>query len=709
MRKGKILKIACYMILPILIGIIIIATFYTSVNDSTYYNEEKYFESESFVSLYMNRLSNIGWKLIYKNPEYKKIEDGNSYIYYSSSGEFNYDTPQMYFLVIYKNKALTNVELTSEISTIDSIKSYLSDIPGNKRFDIINGKVNCESEILKKRAEQYQEAFTYRYFTRNNTLLASEDILDISEYGLENNEYISENSTERSRVEYITAHIEDFQIYTSYTAKFAENSNQLLSKKFLEIFEPYENLIYILIPICMILVILVVVYLIISVGHRKNENEIFVSDFDKIPLEILIGIAIAICLFVWILAVNKNSMELEQEISLIFTAYFTTYVVLAIMFDTCVKRIKSKTFWKTTIIGKIGKLVLKPFIKMMDFIVEIRGTSKFFKNTEKKFIAYSLITLIMGIIISIVFVQSVNVTLAITLDLIIITIFILKITKAVADYDKIENKLKEMYDGNNKELLNKQEFLPEFYQSVDYLNDISNGFENAIQDRMKSERLKTELITNVSHDIKTPLTSIINYVDLLKKEDIENEKANEYIGILDNKSQRLKKLIEDLVEASKISTGNVKLNLEKINIIELINQAIGEFEDKFNSRNLDVIFDSEETAIYINADSRYMYRIIENLFSNISKYALESSRVYIDILKIEDKVYIEIKNISKDKLNISAEELMQRFVRGDKSRNTEGSGLGLSIAQNLTEVQKGKFNLMLDGDLFKVELIFNII
>ena len=288
-------------------------------------------------------------------------------------------------------------------------------------------------------------------------------------------------------------------------------------------------------------------------------------------------------------------------------------------------------------------------------------------------------------------------------------IFIFRLLKAIADYDKIEEKLKEMYEGNNNDALERKEFLPEFYQSVDYINDISNGFERAIQDRIKSERLKTELITNVSHDIKTPLTSIINYVDLLKKEDIRNEKANEYIEILDTKSQRLKKLIEDLVEASKVSTGNVKLNLEKINIVELLNQAIGEFEDKFESKKLEVILESKENEIYILADSRYMYRIVENLFSNISKYALENSRVYIDIIKKSNEVYIEMKNISKEKLNISAEELMQRFVRGDKSRTTEGSGLGISIAQNLTEIQKGVFNLKLDGDLFRVELIFNIL
>ena len=261
-----------------------------------------------------------------------------------------------------------------------------------------------------------------------------------------------------------------------------------------------------------------------------------------------------------------------------------------------------------------------------------------------------------------------------------------------------------MYEGNNNDTLERKEFLPEFYQSVDYINDISNGFERAIQDRIKSERLKTELITNVSHDIKTPLTSIINYVDLIR-----NEKANEYIEILDSKSQRLKKLIEDLVEASKVSTGNVKLQIEKINIVELLNQAIGEFEDKFEAKKLEILLEAKESEIYILADSRYMYRIVENLFSNISKYALENSRVYIDIIKKSNEVYIEMKNISKEKLNISAEELMQRFVRGDKSRTTEGSGLGISIAQNLTEIQKGVFNLKLDGDLFRVELIFNIL
>ena len=235
-----------------------------------------------------------------------------------------------------------------------------------------------------------------------------------------------------------------------------------------------------------------------------------------------------------------------------------------------------------------------------------------------------------------------------------------------------------------------------------YINDIAGGFSNAIEEGLRSERLKTELITNVSHDIKTPLTSIINYVDLLKKEEIQDEKVKEYITILDKKSQRLKKLTEDLVEASKVSSGNVKLQLEEIKLKELINQSIGEFRDRFEEKNLQIETNMPEEEVKIEADNRYLYRVIENLFSNVTKYALENSRVYIDMKKEKGKIEISIKNISKEKLNISSEELMQRFVRGDKSRTTEGSGLGISIAQNLTELQNGKFNLKLDGDLFKV-------
>ena len=225
-------------------------------------------------------------------------------------------------------------------------------------------------------------------------------------------------------------------------------------------------------------------------------------------------------------------------------------------------------------------------------------------------------------------------------------------------------------------------------------------FISSTYEDLKNERQKTELITNVSHDIKTPLTSIINYVDLLKQDGIDSEKSKEYLSILDNKSQRLKKLTEDLVEASKASSGNVRLKIEKINVKELIKQSLGEFEDKFNDKKLIIEENYPSKTVYINADNRYIYRVIENLFGNIAKYALDSTRVYIDVSCENKKLSISIKNISKDKL-------IQRFVRGDKSRTTGGSGLGLSISQSLTELQKGVFKIKIDGDLFKVNLSFD--
>ena len=706
MRNSKILKIICYITLPILIGIIILSTFYIVLKDATYYSTEEYFNSEDFLGSYMSKLSTATNRLIYRNPYYNSIKDGDTIICYTENGEFDYKKTNMYFLILYKNKAFTNVELTSEVSTVETIKNYISNLEGNQNFNIVNGKIETNSEILAKRAEQYLNLFIFSYYTINDStyMTSDENIYIQPENAVDTYSY-----EDNPNINYYTTNIEDFIIYTSYNENFMDASKQMLVCKSIEMLRPYENSFYILMPICTALTVLILLYLIVSIGHKKGTKGIATSDFDKIPLEIIgfIGICIIGLVFI-LLAQEVDTTEFELIISLLFTVYFTIFIVGIIIFDTIIKRIKSRTFWKTTLVGKIVIILLKPIHKFEKFMEEVRGTSKYFSNAITKFIVFVCIEVFLAFIVFILF-NSSDPFIFLLLEFILVAFFIQRMVKAIVNYDKIEKKLKEMYEGDNQTQLDKNQFLPVFNQSITYLNDISNGLENAIQDRMKSERLKTELITNVSHDIKTPLTSIINYVDLIKQENIQNEKVKEYIEILDNKSQRLKKLIEDLVEASKVSTGNVKLNLEKINIVELINQAVGEFEDKFESKGLDIVINSNENEIFIFADSRYMYRIIDNLFSNISKYALQNSRVYIDIQKIEDKVYIKMKNISKDKLNIPAEELMQRFVRGDKSRTTEGSGLGISIAQNLTEIQNGKFNLIIDGDLFKTELEFNTI
>ena len=242
----------------------------------------------------------------------------------------------------------------------------------------------------------------------------------------------------------------------------------------------------------------------------------------------------------------------------------------------------------------------------------------------------------------------------------------------------------------------------DFKEFAESLNNINDGLQEAINEKMKSEHFKTELITNVSHDIKTPLTSIINYVDLIKKEEIENEKLCEYIDVLDRQSARLKKLVEDLVEASKASSGNLTVNLAPCNITVLLNQALGEFSEKLEKANLVPILKTDDDGIAVLADGRHLWRVFDNLLSNVCKYGLEGTRVYIDVKTEKNGVLVTFRNISKYQLNVSSEELLERFVRGDKSRHTEGHGLGLSIAKSLMEIQGGSLDISVDGDLFKV-------
>lgn len=249
-----------------------------------------------------------------------------------------------------------------------------------------------------------------------------------------------------------------------------------------------------------------------------------------------------------------------------------------------------------------------------------------------------------------------------------------------------------------------------FSNLAENINNIGEGLDKAIYNQLKSERLKSELITNVSHDLKTPLTSIINYIELIKKEeDIKPEYIKDYVNVLDSKSKRLKILIEDLFEASKASSGNLELNMEKIDITQLLRQAIGEMEEKLSKANLDLKLRVPEEKTYIMADGKKLYRVLENLLSNISKYSLKNTRVYIDIIEENDKVRLTMKNISSYELNFDPEEIMERFKRADESRNTEGSGLGLAIARDLVNAQGGRFEIDIDGDLFKSVVEFNLI
>ena len=692
MKNTKFLKALSYVVLSISIVMLILSVMCIGIRNSDYLNEEKYFKSEKFAYNYLMTLQDSADRLIHNNSLYDSVKDADMNIYYldMQNSYSNYATiKDMNFLIIYKNKAITNIRK----NTINQIKEYInsSQDSNTKKVDILDGSIQTDSDSISQYGDKYLGNFLITYYTTDT--IRTDTKLDDGRY-----------------IEYISAEAKDFEIYSSYTEELNLSTERQMATSFLNMVAPINNNVYVFLPISALITLLLIIYLTSAIGYDGNEDStININTFDRIPIEIIAFCAMLIgCMPFILLEFAENDYNAINSIAI--TAYFVIYICTVITMTTVIKRIKAKQLLKTSITGKVLVWCLQICKKIVKKMNEIWNTITYSPNTTAKVIITTGLTVLGWLVIIAI---SGNRPMFPIIMIGLIGFVLYKIIKIFKDYLQIEKKLKDVYEGNTQSELDEKSVENVFKNSVIYLNDISNGFENAVQDRMKSERMKAELITNVSHDIKTPLTSIINYVDLLKQENIQDEKAREYIEILENKSQRLKRLTEDLVEASKVSTGNISLNLEKINIVELIKQATGEFEDKFKKRGLEPIINSDQNEINIMADSKYMYRIIENLYSNISKYALENSRVYVDIKMSKTEpvpnVQIEIKNISKDKLNISADELMQRFVRGDKSRTTEGSGLGISIAQNLTELQNGKFELKLDGDLFKVELTFNII
>jgi len=441
-----------------------------------------------------------------------------------------------------------------------------------------------------------------------------------------------------------------------------------------------------LVIISLILFLISIIYLVFTAG--MNNKLIFV---DKIYSELTLGLFIISSIIgiqiLFSFLIPLYFYENRGSISYTFAVIFSAVILAAFVaffiavFLTIIRHIKRKTLFKQSLIGKL----IRKLYRWCDKIYSMGSPA----------IKIIIAVVGFGLLTMIPFVGIVTVPLAVYLTYRQINRFMQ--IKSGVDIIKSGIYTRPIVMQGNSELA----------MLASNINEIASGLGEEVERRLKSERLKTELIVNVSHDIKTPLTSIITYVDLLQKEGIDNEIIQGYTDILANKSNRLKMLIDDLFEASKAASGNVNVNFEKVDVLSLINQGLGEMNDKVKASSLEFIMNFPETRLLALADGRLLWRVLENLLSNTLKYSLEHSRVYIDAHQDGDKIYVEVKNISAHQLNIPADEITERFKRGDLSRSSEGSGLGLDIAKSLMLCQKGNLDIKIDGDLFKVTISVN--
>ena len=466
----------------------------------------------------------------------------------------------------------------------------------------------------------------------------------------------------------------------------------------MDAFVANKNLFIFLLVVSTVVFCTCFVYLMSAAGYNERDKGIHLSFFDKIPLEIVLCAAacIADCILFAADIIYYSSMAEWWVSTLIFmvaTAVSVGVVMVTLM--TIAARYKGgKLFRYTIIIG--GIILLYKFFRMI-FLN--------FKYTKKAVVLYTL--LFLYDMLNIIAVLNGSADYGISMFLLGRIAVGIGFIVYVAAFGKIKDGCQKISGGDADATINTERMPHELKSLANDINSIGNGIHLAVDERMKSERLKTELITNVSHDLKTPLTSIVNYVDILSKQDIKPDEAKEYVDVLVRQSQRMKKLIDDLVEASKASSGAIPVNFERSDMTLLLTQAVTEYEDKFAKARLTPVVDVSSKPVPVMIDGRLMWRVLDNLIGNICKYAQPDTRVYISETETNNTVTVVFKNVSKYPLNISSEELMERFVRGDSSRSTEGSGLGLSIAKGLCNLQNVKFEINIDGDLFKAELTIN--
>lgn len=451
------------------------------------------------------------------------------------------------------------------------------------------------------------------------------------------------------------------------------------------------------------LTLLALIWVLWSAGHKKGAAGIVTTWQEKIFFDLYAAVMIAAVVFLAVCTVEMAQHLYWSSASLYAIMNGDSFYDLGVMgagalfaggvgcaallLRTFVVRVKARCLTKTTLLCKVVTWMVRT---IHDFV-------RFLPFTWKMVLGFGAYVIFTFWLIMVGRYEGAFMLMYFFLQLALL----LFLSWWAYGYYRLRQGTKTIVGGDLEYQIDTRRMPYDLRLQAEDLNNISVGLAAAVDEKMKSERFKAELITNVSHDLKTPLTSIINYVDLLKTTEQTDPKAAEYIEVLDRKSQRLKKLTEDLVEASKASTGVLSVNREKIGMAQLIDQASAEWEEKLTGRKLTLVTTLPEGETWVYADGRHLWRVIDNLLSNCSKYAMEGTRVYLDLERGKGQVSLSVKNISREPLNVPAERLMERFVRGEESRSTEGSGLGLSIARSLTELQGGTFELAVDGDLFK--------
>ncbi|WP_019138124.1 sensor histidine kinase [Peptoniphilus timonensis] len=631
--------------------------------------------------------------------------------YYSGYASFNYAIKS------YKLKFFDqNGNPVTDLGMIDAQK---------KKDELKEKGLNPKDYLEEWMIEQPEIKSEYKTFYLTNEYEKNEfDPLDIE---LRNNDFLITGSVQDNRI--IIDRVQKTQrlvdsdysfIDKSFKSKMNDYFNEINSKndvknlKFAyyasledEVFKDIERDVFrdqVIVQIGVSVLIAAILSLLLGLfmNMEKVDDSESLRKVFKFPIEIVL---ILFVIFVASSAGISSINEIYRNLYIFYLLYLTGLVIVSLTVNYFIILLKSIFNKNTENYLVKNSLIYRIFTGAISEFSNINEENKNINNAKIKFtIVYFGICFVLFIAF-LFFASLFSSTLeGIIFPMILFGIFIyIIILKNINEVARISRESSEIVKGNYKKNIEKKGGL--YDGIVDNFNNIGENLDLAIEDAVKSERLKTELITNVSHDLKTPLTSIINYSDLLSKDNNSEEQVKEYSKIINEKSNKLKVLIEDLFEVSKATSNNIELDRQELDFNSLVQQSIGEWEDKISENNIEIISNLPEEKVMLKIDGQKFSRVLDNLFSNISKYALENSRVYVD-LRDDGRVKLTIKNISKYPLNISAEELMERFTRGEKSRTTSGSGLGLSIASSFVRAHGASFDIDIDGDLFKVKIEF---